>query len=108
MTAATEPEVRAGAGVAEDRAAIGDAVLERIRTLVGYRRWYRDPRHHGWLISTHTEHMQELRYLLRLRREGRRLFEAAPEQADPMTLALSERDRWITTESELRLMDGNR
>lgn len=114
MTAATELEVRAAQPIdPATAAAIGDAVLTRIHELVGYRRWYAE--HAGWLVTTHTEHMEELRYLLRLRREGRRLYEAVPDPVtaskaatDRLSGAARERDRWITTESELRLLDGNR
>lgn len=85
----TEPELIRGYGPADAAQRQVRAVLlqnvveERIRELLGYRRWYRQNRWAEW-SDLRTGHDRELRSLLRLVRLSRRLAEGAP---DPVTLA---------------------
>lgn len=74
MTTTTEPDLFRGytatTTAPDDAAGVGQVVLDRIRELVGYRRWYRS--HVGWIVASYTEDMAELRLLLGLRRRARR------------------------------------
>jgi hypothetical protein len=63
--------------------AIGDYVIDRIRTLWGYRKWYRT--HNGWIVQEKVDNERELRYLIALVRSARRA--AAAEQQDAVTVA---------------------
>lgn len=66
--------------------AIGAEVLDRIRVLWGYRKWYAT--HTGWLVEERVDNIRELRYLIALVRKARR----ESEQADPVTAAKAYHD----------------
>ena len=71
-------------------------IEERISELLRWRSWYRRNRWADWTPLRH-EHEVELRALVRLAREARRIAAAVP---DPMTAAAAWTDAgW--TESEL-------
>jgi hypothetical protein len=77
--------------------ALAVVVDERIRELLGYRRWYR---HNRWAVWTdlRLEHEIELRALVRVARRARRVAAMA---YDPMTQAKAwEAQGW--SEPELR------
>jgi hypothetical protein len=65
--------------------ALEAVVMDRIHTLWGYRKWYRE--HNGWLVQDRVEHTAELRYLLQIVRKSRALAAPAIERADDVTAA---------------------
>lgn len=80
---------------------LGALVQQRILDLLHDRRFYRQRPNPIYWFDLRLEVDRELRALLRLRREARRIVEARP---DPILLAKAA--QW--TEAELRLAAGNR
>lgn len=71
--------------------ALEAVVMDRVHTLWGYRKWYRE--HNGWLVQDRVEHTAELRYLLQIVRKARALAAPAIERADAISEAKAERER---------------
>ncbi len=65
-------------------------VMDRISELLRWRIWYRDNRWADWSVERQA-HMAELRSLVRLARQARKV------EADPLTLAKGYGD-WTTGE----------
>lgn len=101
MSAARTPESLRLATCSALAETLGALVQQRIADLLHDRRWYRKQPNPIYWFDLRLEADRELRALLRLRGQARRLIEAKP---DPMLLAKAA--AW--TESELRLAAGDR